>query len=185
VADEQRTRRLRAAVLALPAETLRTAVRGIGEDMIRALPGHARPLANQLKRAPNPSDLLRRLPNLQVVALVADQVSDEPLEVTRAVLGDAADDPTREQLLEALAKALELFDVTTVRVMLATVALADAEAADLCDELLTTDERFVLDVEPEATAAARPAKEGPSLEVLAARKARKDAERKQKQARKH
>ena len=36
------------------------------------------------------------------------------------------------------------FDVAEVRVMLATVAIADAAASDLCDDLLREDERFAL-----------------------------------------
>lgn len=139
-----RQKRLRAAVVAVPPDALRSGVRRISEEVIRSMTAQARPLANQLRRSNDPAALLRRVPNPQVVAVVADQLADEPLEVVRALLGDAADDPTREQLLDALAKLLELFDVELVRVMLATVALADAAASDLCDDLLTTDERFAL-----------------------------------------
>lgn len=142
--DQARNKRLRAALLAVSPDALRAAVRGVGEEVVRALPAQARPLVNQLRRSNKPADLLRRVPNPQVVAVVADQVADEPLEVVRALLGDAADDPTREQLLDALAKLLELFDVDVVRVMLGTVAVADASASDLCDDLLTNDERFAL-----------------------------------------
>ena len=142
--DQARNKRLRAALLAVSPDALRAGVRGVGEEVVRALPAQARPLVNQLRRSNKPADLLRRVPNPQVVAVVADQVADEPLEVVRALLGDAADDPTREQLLDALAKLLELFDVDVVRVMLGTVAVADASASDLCDDLLTNDERFAL-----------------------------------------
>ncbi|HEX4906000.1 MAG TPA: hypothetical protein VFU93_11140 [Acidimicrobiales bacterium] len=142
--DQARNKRLRAALLEVSPDALRAGVRRIGEEVVRALPAQARPLVNQLRRSNKPADLLRRVPNPQVVALVADQVADEPLEVVRALLGEAADDPTREQLLDALAKLLELFDVEIVRVMLATVSVADASASDLCDDLLQTDERFAL-----------------------------------------
>lgn len=142
--DQARNKRLRDAVLAVSTDTLRTAVRRIGEDVVQALPAQARPLVNQLRRSGNPADLLRRVPNPQVLMVVGDQVADEPLEVVRALLGDAADDPTREQLLDALAKLLELFDVDVVRVMLATVSVAEAAASDLCDDLLANDERFAL-----------------------------------------
>lgn len=142
--DQARNKRLRAALLALSPDVLRAGVRGISEEVVRAMSAQARPLVNQLRRSNKPADLLRRVPNPQVVAVVADQVADEPLEVVRALLGDAADDPTREQLLDALAKLLELFDVDVVRVMLGTVAVADASASDLCDDLLQHDERFAL-----------------------------------------
>jgi hypothetical protein len=124
---------------------VRRAVRALGEDVVRALPGPARPLVNQLRRAKDPLETLRRLPSVQVMAVVADRLADESLEVIRKLLGDAADEPTREQLHAALDKTLELFDVAEVRVMLATVALADASASDLCDELLREDERFALE----------------------------------------
>jgi hypothetical protein len=179
--DDARYRRLRAAVLAVPTDPLRAAVRAIGEDRVRALTPPARALVNQLRRASNPADTLRRIPNAQVIATLADVVADESLEVTRAVLGEAADDPTMEQLLDALAKVLELFDVGVVRVMLATVAFAEAEASDKCDELLTTDERFVLEVDDDERAAeAHATKAGPSPEVAAQRQARKEAKQAKK-----
>jgi hypothetical protein len=144
VADEPRLQRLRAAVLAVPPEMLRKAIRRISEDIVRALPGPARPLMNQLRRSKEPAVLLTRVPNMQVVAVIADHLADETLEVCRTFLGESADDPTREQVLEALDKLLQLFDVAEVRVMLATVAIADAAASDLCDDLLREDERFAL-----------------------------------------
>jgi hypothetical protein len=143
VADDDRLQRLRAALLLVAPDTLRKSVRRVTEEVVRSMPGPARPLMNQLRKTKDPLVLLRRVPNLHVVMAIADQVADEPLEVCRAVLGDAADEPTKEQLLESLAKTLELFDVAEVRVMLATVALADASASDMCDELLREDERFV------------------------------------------
>lgn len=143
MADERLTR-LRAAVLAEPPEALKKAIRRVTEEVVRSMPGPARPLMNQLRRSKDPIVLLQRVPNLHVVLAVSDQLADECLEVCRTLLGDHADEPTKEQLLEALAKLLELFDVADVRVMLATVAVAEAHAADLCDELLREDERFVL-----------------------------------------
>ena len=175
---EDRVKRLRRAVLAVPPEQLRAASSRISEEMIRALPGPARPVANQLRRSSDPAALLRRLPNLTVLALVADVLTDECLDATREALGDAADDPSMNQLQGALDTVLEDHDPALVRVMLAVVAEAEAEAADKCDELLTTDERFALPEEDEAADAARPAaRSGPSEEVLAKRRERKEAEK--------
>lgn len=181
---EDRVKRLRRAVLALPPEQLRTAAGRISEEMIRALPGPVRPLANQLRRSNDPAGLLRRLPNTTILATVADVLTDACLDATREALGDAADDPTMNQLQGALDTVLEDHDVSVVRVMLATVAVSDAEASDKCDELLTTDERFTLpDVDDETTGAGRAgARQGPSEEVLAKRRERKEADKARKAA---
>ena len=181
MADDDRIRRLRAAVLAAPRDDLRKATGRITEETVRALPGPARPLANQLRRSNDPAALLRRLPNPTILAVVADGMTDEVLESTRAILGDAADDPTMEQLRDAVDKVVELFDVATVRVMLAVVAVADAEASDKCDELLATDERFAIPEEDgDRSDHADAGKAGPSEDVLARRKERKEAEKQRK-----
>ena len=171
-------RRLRAAVVCAPPEALRRATSAITEEVIRALPGPARPLANQLRRADDPAALLRKLPQPMIIAVLADVLSDECLEATRTALGDAADDPTREQLEAALEVVLETFDAATVRIMLAEVAAGEAEAADKCEAILTEDERFALPDDVLTPAAApRGVRSGPSEEVLAKRKERKEAEK--------
>lgn len=136
--------RLREAVLAVPADELRTAIRTMGEQHMAALPAQARPLAAQLKRSKTPGDLLRRAPHQAIVLLLADELADECLEAIRVSLGDAADDPNREQLVAALDEVLEKHPVHIVRLVLGSVAIGDAEASDLCDALLTEDERFAL-----------------------------------------
>lgn len=140
----ERSKQLRAAVAAVPPDKLRSAAATLTEDVIRALPGPARPVANQLKRSKDPNETLRRLPNPLIVSLLADSLSDDCLEATRDALGDAADDPTKEQLLAALETVLETHDVAEVRVTLAVVANADAEASDLCHALLAEDARFAI-----------------------------------------
>lgn len=184
MSNVDRNRRLRAAVVAAPPDALRKATSAISEDVIRALPGPARPLANQLRRSDDPASLLRKLPQPMLVSVLADVLSDDCLTATREALGDAADDPTREQLDAALDVVLESFDVATVRVMLAEVASGDAEASDTCDAILEEDERFALpdDVLTPASAP-RGVRSGPSEEVLAKRKERKDAEKADKAAR--
>ena len=114
-----------------------------------------------------------------IVAVLADVLSDECLHATRDALGDAADDPTREQLEAALETVLETFDVATVRIMLAEVASGDAEASDKCDAILTEDPRFALpdDALTPASAPRGGARSGPSEDVLAKRRERKEAEK--------
>lgn len=144
VTDADRVKRLRESVLAAPADELRKAVRRISEESIRALPGPVRPLANQLRRSKDPANTLQRLPNTTVLAMVADIISDDCLNDTREALGDAADDPSMNQLQGALDVVLEKHHPAVVRIMLATVAVADAEASDKCNDLLTTDERLAV-----------------------------------------
>jgi len=183
MADATRTRRLSAAVVCAPPEDLKRATSAITEEVVRALPGPARPLANQLRRSDDPAALLRKLPQPMIVGVLADVLSDDCLNATRDALGDAADDPTREQLDAAIETVLESFDVATVRIMLAEVAAGDAEASDLCDAILTEDERFALPDEALAPAGApRGARSGPSEEVLAKRRERKEQERAAKAA---
>jgi hypothetical protein len=178
VADAERSRRLRAAVVCAPPDALRKATSSITEEVIRALPGPARPLANQLRRSDDPASLLRKLPQPMIVSVLADVLSDECLHATRDALGDAADDPTREQLDAALETVLETFDVATVRIMLAEVASGEAEAADKCDAILAEDPRFALPDDVLTPAAApRGVRSGPSEDVLAKRRERKEAEK--------
>lgn len=181
MARDERLQRLRAAVLAAPPDEIREAARRLPEATIRALPAQARPLAAQLKRASNAVELLRRAPNAQLVMLLADDLTDEALAATRGALGDAADDPTREQLVAALDRVLEHIDVAIVRLMLATVAVGEAEAADICDDLLLNDERFALPTTETAavSSSARPPKEVDE-EKKARRRERKEAEREAK-----
>jgi hypothetical protein len=79
-----------------------------------------------------------------VVPYVAAAASDACLTRTIEVLGDDSDDPTKEQLLAALDAVGDEFTVSTVAVMLASVADADMASSDLCFGLLDTEERFGL-----------------------------------------
>ena len=78
------------------------------------------------------------------LSLVGAAVSEESLAACVDRLGDHADDPTREQLLEALEGIRADFPPTIVAVMLASVADSEMPASDLCLDILATDERFGL-----------------------------------------
>ena len=178
MADVERNRRLRAAVAAAPADRLKAATSSISEDVIRALPGPARPLANQLRRSNDPAAMLRKLPQPMLVAVLADVLSDEVLADTREALGDAADSPTREQLEAAIETVLETHDPALVRIMLAEVASGEADASDICNAILDEDERFALPDDALSPAAVpRGVRSGASEEVLAKRQERKEAEK--------
>ena len=70
--------------------------------------------------------------------------SEDCLAQTIEVLGDHADDPSKEQLLEALGSVGESHSDATIAVMLASVAVSDMAASDLCFEIITGDDRFGL-----------------------------------------
>jgi hypothetical protein len=57
-------------------------------------------------------------------------------------LGEAADQPDRHQVLEALELVQDRFSASAIALMLAYVSVTDMAAADVCDEILASDERF-------------------------------------------
>jgi hypothetical protein len=99
---------------------------------------------NALRRRGSMAQTIGRPPYRAVLPFVASAVSEECLARTIEVLGDNADDPSREQLLEALAVVGESYSDPVLAVMLASVASSDMPAADLCFDIATGDERFGL-----------------------------------------
>ena len=103
-----------------------------------------------------------------------------------------ADDPTRDQLLEAIDAVGADYDDVTVAVMLASVADGDMAASDLCFTLLDTEERFGLTgwrafertAAPDERRARAPASGGATEEQREARRAKKqrDAEERRRKA---
>ena len=89
--------------------------------------------------------------------LYAAAVYAEPcLAAVIEALGDAADDPTREQLLEAIDSVGDTYDDVTVTVMLASVADGVMAASDLCFTLLDT--RAGSDLDPGGTPSSAPSR---------------------------
>jgi hypothetical protein len=107
-------------------------------------PVAARNAFNALRRHRDPASVLDRPQYRQALSLVAAAVSEECLAACVDQLGDHADDPTKEQLLEALDTIGADFSPAIVAVMLASVADSHMRASELCLEILTTDERFGL-----------------------------------------
>lgn len=99
---------------------------------------------NALRRRGSMAQTIGRPPYRAVLPFVASAVSEECLARTIEVLGDNANDPSREQLLEALTVVGESYSDPVLAVMLASVAASDMPAADLCFEIATSDERFGL-----------------------------------------
>ncbi len=118
-----------------------------GLDRLGARSDVPRPVvsaANAMRRSRALADALTRPPYRVVIPFLAASVADECLGKTITALGDSSDDPTREQLTEALETIRESFSEPTIAVMLASVATDEMPASELCLELLTSDERFGL-----------------------------------------
>ena len=183
VADKQeRTALLRAAVANVPADELRAALSG-ASPIPTAAPVAARNAWNALRRHRDPAAVFDRPQYRPALSYVAGSVSDECLAQTVELLGEHSEQPTREQLLEALEEARSSFPDTTVAVMLASVAYDDLPSSTLCAELLSDDPRFGLtDLDdaaspgPETGPEARTASGAPgaSPEQRAARRAKKE-----------
>jgi hypothetical protein len=77
---------------------------------------------------------------LQVLFALAQQVNDETIEA----LGDRAEDPSRDDLLEVLPPVVEKHGAPLVTAMLAGYAASDAVCRPVMRELLETDDRFVI-----------------------------------------
>ncbi len=142
---------------------LRDAVANVGGAELRAAldlavqPGFRPPRAVHnallaLRRHHDPVPYLSRAQYRPTVPYLAAALSDECLTRTIDVLGDHSENPTREQLLEALDTVRPDFPDAVIAVMLAGVAHDELPSSDLCAELLATDPRYGL--APETTAAA-------------------------------
>ena len=127
---------------------------------------------------------------LQVLFALAQQANDETIEA----LGDRAEDPTRDDLLEVLPAVIERHGAPLVTAMIAGYAASDAVCRPVMRELLATDERFVIgppvavEAKPAFAAVPAPKLSGAELEAKrdqrrAAKEAKRAAEIKAREAR--
>jgi hypothetical protein len=140
--DATRTALLRAALARVDRAELTAALAG-------TMPQPRAPLAarnafNALRRRRDPDAVLNRPQYRPALALVGAAVSEECLAACIEQLGDHADDPTKEQLTDALDAIGADFSPSTMAVMLASVADSEMPASDLCLEILSNDDRFGL-----------------------------------------
>jgi hypothetical protein len=83
---------------------------------------------------------------------VAFALVEETNDTTIAALGDAHDDPSREDLLDALPGVIEQHGLPLVTLMLAAYAASDARCQAVMGEILDSDARFLLPDPPELEA---------------------------------
>jgi hypothetical protein len=95
-----------------------------------------------LRRKQDPATSLQQPQYRFTAPLVAEAVSEPCMEAVVMALGDAADEPDRQQVLQALQEIGDRFPASTVALMLAYVSVTDMAAAEVCNEILVSDERF-------------------------------------------
>jgi hypothetical protein len=151
------------------AALVRCAVSRVGRDEMKAAlvrtndPAFQAPKAvtnalNALRKHRDPAGVVTRPQYRVALPFLAAVVADASLNKTIEVLGDHSDDPTREELLEALDEVRGSFSDVTIAAMLASVADSDMPASDLCFAVATEDERFGLtDWAEQGTGPKRPA----------------------------
>jgi hypothetical protein len=143
ITDSARAAMLRAAVARVGRDQLRQALAFMVDSQV-AVPKAVGNALNALRKHRDPAQVVTRAQYRAALPYVAAAVSDECLTRTIEVLGDHSDDPTREQLVEAMEQVRDSFDDVTIAVMLASVADGEMPASDLCFDLLATDERYGL-----------------------------------------
>ncbi|MGB7052980.1 MAG: hypothetical protein WBG41_15560 [Acidimicrobiales bacterium] len=148
ITARDRTSLLAAALSKVEDANLRGAVDHLGTQP--GIPRAVLNAANALRRSRRVGATVVRPPYRTVLPYLATVVADECLARTIEVLGDHSDDPSREQLLEAVDTVRESFSDAIVGVMLASVAANAMPASDLCFEIATTDARFGLADGPSA-----------------------------------
>jgi hypothetical protein len=143
ISDSDRLTLVRAAVARVTNRELQAA---LDRSLDPSVP-IPKPMGNALKalrKHRDPSSVVDRPQYRATVPYVAALIADDSLSATIEALGDHSDDPTREQLLDALEEVRGSYPDETLAVMLASVADGDMPASDLCFEVATTDERFGL-----------------------------------------
>ena len=180
--------RLSAALATFDDDALDDAIRALGEgehlvELAQALNAKRPALLSH----PHPSALVRpRIysgpPGRRVLAAlsIAGPCSDDCIDV----LGDKADEPTREDMDGVLDDLVERWGAQMVTLMLAAYPAMDAPAGPVFAEILDTDERFAIPeeaykaAEEAGHAAGARASDTPALDDHGLEVARKERERK-------
>jgi len=141
ITDGAREAMLRSTLARVGRAELKTALARAVDPRVPTSPA-VRNAVNALRRHADPAAALDKVQYRVVLPYAAAACSDACLSATIESLGDHADDPTREQLLEALDAVRSDHDDVTIAVMLASVADGDMPASDLCFDILATDPRY-------------------------------------------
>ena len=143
ITDRDRATLVRAAVARVGREEMKAALARTNDPSFPAPKAVANAL-NALRKHRDPADVVTRPQYRAAVPYLASAVADACLSRTIEALGEHSDDPTREQLVEAIEEVRGSFSDSTIGVMLASVAGGGMPASDLCFHVATGDERFGL-----------------------------------------
>jgi hypothetical protein len=143
--DEADLARFNAALLALDNDSLREGLASMDEKALQEMAGHLNlpratihlgdalvPLVRRKLRAAHPEH------QLNVAFAMTDDINHDTVEA----LGEHAEDPSREELLEALPGVLDEHATPLVTLMMSAYAVSDAPCRAVMRDLLETDERF-------------------------------------------
>jgi hypothetical protein len=143
ITDSAREAMLLAAMTRVDVRSLKESLQLVSDQRFPI----SKPIANALaalRKHRDPSSVLGKAQYRAALPYAAAVYAEPCLAAVIEALGDSADDPTREQRVEAIDSVGSDYDHTTVTVMLASVADGDMAASDLCFSLLESDERFGL-----------------------------------------
>jgi len=143
ITDGDRAALVRAAVARVDRDEMHRALARTHEASFQA-PKAVTNALNALRKHRDPVSVVTRPQYRAALPYLAAVLADDCLSRTIEVLGDHSDDPTRDQLLDALDQVRESFADVTIGVMLASVADGQMPASDLCFEVADGDERFGL-----------------------------------------
>jgi hypothetical protein len=143
ITDQARSIMVRAAVSKVGRDEMKAALSRTPETLAQ-VPKAVGNALNALRKHRDPVGVVDKAQYRAAQPYLAALIAEACLARTIEVLGEHSDDPSREQLLEALDQVGESFSEVTVAVMLASVADGDMPASDLCFDILATDERFGL-----------------------------------------
>ena len=143
ITDAAREAMLQAALSQVDVRVLRDSLQAVSDPRFPI----SKPLANSLaalRKHRDPQSVLGRVQYRAALPYAAAALAQPSLAAVIEHLGENADEPTREQLIEAVDAVGETYDDITIAVMLASVADSDMAASDLCFTVLDTDDRFGL-----------------------------------------
>ncbi len=141
ITEDDRQAVLRASVARVERPEMKAALDAAAEPG-RGTPKAAVNALHALRRHRDPVGAVGRPAYRAALPWVAAAIADDCLADTIEALGEAAEDPSREQLVAALDQVRADYSDVTIAVMLATVAGAQMAASDLCFEILVVDPRF-------------------------------------------
>jgi hypothetical protein len=143
-AMEDRMERLLTMLVWVGDHDVALGLRSLSPGELSLQPLAIRTALQALRRKRDPVSFLGQPQYRPTVPLVAEAVAEACQDAVISALGEDADNPDRAQLLAAVEEVKASFPVSTIALMLAFVSVTNMEAADLCDEILQSEDMFVV-----------------------------------------